>query len=71
MRLPLTPRERRALTVWGAIVSSLLAFDIQQRGHSTLSEANRCVRRRVGLGRWTVGWAVFAIWFWDHIRRDA
>lgn len=68
---PLTERERRALKVWACVLGVLGAFDIQQRGASTLTEANRSIRRRVGLKRWTVGWALFAVWFWDHIRRES
>lgn len=68
--LPLNAREKRALAVWGVILSALGVFDASQHGASTLTEANRCIRRRVGLRRWTVGWSLFAVWFWDHIRRE-
>jgi hypothetical protein len=67
---PLSAREKRALTLWGGILVTLGAFDAQQRGRSTLSEAHRAVRRRVGAKWWTVLWGSFATWFWWHVKED-
>lgn len=67
---PLSDREKRACLLWGGLLAVLLGLDVQQRGASTLSEAHRAVRRRVGKKGWTVLWGAFATWFWWHVKED-
>lgn len=67
---PLSDRERRACAIWSGILVALGILDYHYRGASTLSEAGRTVRRRVGIIAWTLLWGSFAVWFWDHVRRN-
>ena len=67
---PLNARERRAVSLWGGILLGLGLLDYNRRGDSTLSEAHRALRRRVGNRAWTVLWGSFAVWFWRHIKED-
>lgn len=71
MKAALSPREKRAITLWGGILVTLGLLDLQQRGASTLTEAHRAFYRRAGEKGWALGWGVFSIWFWQHVRKGA
>lgn len=68
--IPLTPRERRALTIWGPIVLAFALLDTEEREKGTFSEANRCVRRRVGKWATRIGWGAAYLWWMGHIEGD-
>lgn len=67
---PLSRREKRAVSLWGGILLALGLLDYNRRGDSTLSEAHRALRRRVGNKGWTVLWGAFSLWFWQHVKED-
>lgn len=68
--LPLTQREKRALTIWGSIFVLLGALDYEERGRGTLSEGHRFIRRRIGKWGWRGCLAAFFVWFCHHTEND-
>lgn len=60
---PLSAREKRSLTLWGTIIAALICLDIEERNNGTFSEANRCIRRRVGPWPFRLFWGSLMTWF--------
>lgn len=67
---PLTDREKRAIALWATLLAVLGVLDYNQRGASTLSEAHRALRRRIGKWGWRLVWVSFALWFLRHVEED-